>query len=88
MSRCRYSFILYIKGLNKKIIENLISSLTPDNVNLPSDLHIHIIEKDDEMEICIESENLLRIKNTVDDLIRCILPIINFLTKTPNIGLS
>ncbi len=81
MDNCKYTFKFLIKGMKKKDAKKMIQSLSPDNIDIPSDLDISLNFQDDYLEVIVISSNIMRVKNTIDDVFRCILPILNLIKK-------
>lgn len=71
---------------NKLLIDSLYKSLIPDNVDIPEGIELVIkLLKGNKLYIKVASDirEVLTLRNTVDDIIRCIIGILNFMQQSP-----
>jgi tRNA threonylcarbamoyladenosine modification (KEOPS) complex Pcc1 subunit len=48
---------------------NVLSSLSPDNLNIPQDLYLNFIQEGNELIIEARSENIKRLRSTLEEIL-------------------
>ncbi|HLI46174.1 MAG TPA: KEOPS complex subunit Pcc1 [Geobacterales bacterium] len=63
---------LRISCSSKEEAAYIFNALNPDNRNVPKDLKLELDIQEDEILIVLESENLRRVRSTVDEILSLI----------------
>ena len=83
MSENRITLKLELDVGSEELADLVIKSLSPDNVDLPKDVELSLEKKCGTLAIIVQGpfEKLLTVKNTIEDIILSLTPLLNQLGK-------